>query len=394
MDSMSASAMSAGDGGGLPPPDGDGRRHSQRVRDRIAAEIAAAGGAIDFDRYMELALYEPRLGYYVAGPAVFGAGGDFVTAPELGSLFGLTLARQCAEVLEETGGDVLEVGAGTGALAADLLGALERAGRLPNRYRILEPGAALRERQRQTLSARVPHLVSRVKWLDGLPGHPVRGVVVANELLDAMPVTVFETGSGQAWVLQVGCGGGRLRWCRRPADPVRDAAVCAIASGLESGYRSEVNERASAWVTTVAALLEAGTLLVVDYGFPQREYYHPDRRTGTLMCHYRHRAHSDPFVWPGLQDITAHVDFSAIARTGREAGLTVSGFTQLASFLTGLGILDLVDSSDGVAPAAARELKLLLLPSEMGELFKVLALSRGVDRALNGFATGDRSLAL
>jgi SAM-dependent MidA family methyltransferase len=351
-----------------------------------------------FDRFMELALYSPGLGYYTGGARKFGREGDFVTAPEVSPLFGQCVARQAAQVLDGLGGgDILELGAGTGALAADLLEALETLDRLPGRYRIMELSAELRERQRALLAERVPHHLPRVRWLDRMTGSPVRGLVLANEVVDAMPVSRFRTrGDGIEEQFVVDDGRGlALRWgaARTPGLARAVEQVRSDVGGLSEGYESEINLRCGPWVQMLAGHLAAGLILVLDYGYPRREYYHPQRTTGTLTCHYRHRAHFDPLFAVGLQDITANVDFTALAEAARAAGLEVMGFATQGHFLIGTGIGELVGGGDpGDVDAHMRQaqaVKTLTLPSAMGERFKVLGLGRGVDVPLLGFAVRD-----
>lgn len=382
----------------FPLPDPDAAVHSARLQDLIRAEIAAAGGSISFARYMELALYAPGLGYYSAGARKFGAGGDFVTAPEISPLFGRCVARQCRQVLQHLGaGDILEIGAGTGALAADLLGELEAVGRLPGAYLILEVSADLRERQRMLLQERLPHLLSRVHWLDRLPEAGFQGLIVGNEVLDAMPIQRFRwTGQGVR-ELRVSWQDGHFAWREEPAEPRLAEAVTVIrrevGEGWPEGYASEVNPGLAPWIREIGARLARGLILLIDYGYPRHEYYHPQRATGTLMCHYRHRAHPDPLILAGLQDITAFVDFTAVAEAGVAAGLDVMGYTTQAHFLLGCGLDELLAGSDPEDPRSylelTRQAKALTLPGEMGERFKAIALARGVEVPLVGFALQD-----
>jgi SAM-dependent MidA family methyltransferase len=363
---------------------------------RLREEMAAAGGAIAFDRFMELALYAPGLGYYVAGARKFGEHGDFITAPELGSLFARCLARPCRSLLAGLGGgDILEAGAGSGALAADLLLELESLGQLPERYLILELGAELRDRQNETIKRRAPHLFGRVRWLVDLPGD-FRGMVLANEVLDAMPVTRFKVTQNGVNELYVAWENQGLVWQERPASASLRERVEPF--GLAVGYTSEINLRAEAWVRSVADSLKQGAMLLIDYGFPCAEFYHPQRAQGTLMCHYRHQAHDDPLQLAGLQDITAHVDFSAIAEAGVGAGLTLLGYTSQAAFLLGGGLEQIMAASDPndvrAHLALTQQIKKLTLPHEMGELFKVLALGRGMREPLPGFTLQDRRARL
>lgn len=382
--------------GALPAPTPEEFELSRQLEAVIRREIESAGGALPFARFMELALYAPGLGYYSGGRQKFGAGGDFVTAPELGHVFARCLARQCAEVLAATGGDILEAGAGSGALAAELLLELKRLGRLPARYLILELSGELRARQQATLSERAPQLAGRVEWIDALPTHGFRGVIFGNELLDAMPVERFRIDGGEIMQLAVGWDGERFVWRSIPADAALRKRVAAL--GLQDGYESELGLAAEGWVRSVADSLDAGALLLIDYGFPRAEFYHPQRATGTLMCHYRHRSHADPLILVGLQDLTAHVDFSAIAAAGRDAGLTLLGYTSQSLFLLGCGIDEVVADMGTLDTRAqltlAAELKKLTLPHEMGELFKVIALGRGVSGPLRGFGVQDRSARL
>jgi len=364
----------------------------------LRAEIEAAGGVISFARYMELALYAPGLGYYAAGARKFGEGGDFVTAPELSPLFSRCLARQCLQVLDGLGtGAILEFGAGSGVMAADILAELERLGALPTAYHILELSAELRARQQQTLAARVPHLLERVVWLDRLPD-AFAGVVLANEVLDAMPVHRFCVEADQDFELYVGWEDGDFVWRRGPVSDGRVAARIVALRGLLGAelperFESEINLAAEDWMRSVAAVLHSGMVLLIDYGYPRREYYHPQRVGGTLMCHYRQRAHPDPLILAGLQDITAHVDFTAVAEAAVETGLEVAGYTTQAHFLLACGLDTAMAEPAGDDLVRHMELtaqvKRLTLPSEMGELFKVLALTRGFDAPLLGFSLRD-----
>ena len=380
----------------LPVPSDDARRHSDRLVEEIRLEVERHRGWISFTRYMDMALYAPGLGYYVAGAAKLGAEGDFVTAPEISPLFGRTLARQVADILAHTGGGVLELGAGSGTLALSLLEELQTRNRLPDWYRILEVSPELVRRQRRLLLQRLPGVAGRVEWVTSLPPH-FTGVVVANEVLDALPVHLL------AWreegVLERGVSwkGGGFAWAERSLAP---GALRAVAAGLqiEAPYQSEVSIAAPALLRTLAGALHRGVLLCMDYGFGRREYYHPQRNRGTLMCHYRHRAHDNPFFFPGLQDITAHVDFTSVAEAGVEAGMQLLGYTTQARFLINCGIADLLARTPAEQPAAylplAAGVQKLISPAEMGELFKVIALGRDVQPPLAGFNIGDKSRLL
>jgi len=380
----------------LPLPGPDALAASRALTALIEREIGEGGGWIPFSRYMELALYAPGLGYYAGGSVKLGAPGDFVTAPEMGALFAQVLARQVAPLLEQ-GGEILEFGAGSGALAAALLGALARLGVELPWYLILEPSAELAARQRACLEA--AGLAARVGWIDHLPQR-VRGVVIANEVVDAMPVHALAWTAEGVFERGVKLNGTALAWAECPAQGAALAAAQAIAIELPpSGrYESEINLFGRAWMRALARTVEAGALLVIDYGFPAREYYHPQRSMGTIMCHYRHHAHGDPFFHPGLQDISAHVDFSALAHAATDAGLELLGYAPQASFLVNCGITDVLaqtDPSDTAryAPLAAQANR-LLSPAEMGELVKVLAVGRGVPGPLLGFTRGERSRTL
>lgn len=375
----------------LPPLTVEEQAHSAHLRRLIQEEMTSRGGEISFARFMELALYTPGLGYYAAGKHKFCAAGDFVTAPELGSLFARCLARLCGSILERVGGDILETGAGSGALAADLLLELEALGRLPERYLILELSSELRDRQAETLRRKAPQWLKRVHWLDALPTG-FRGVMLANELLDALPVERFKVTNSGVRQLYVAWENDRFVWREKPADEKIRARVEPLA--LSPGYTSEINFTVEAWVRSAADVLKQGVLLLIDYGFPRAEFYHAQRSDGTLMCHYRHRAHDDPLTLVGLQDITAHVDFTAIAEAGREAGLMLLGYTSQAAFLIGSGLEQLMAASDPedtrVHLELTQQVKKLTSPHEMGELYKVIAFGRGIPEPLTGFSLHDR----
>jgi SAM-dependent MidA family methyltransferase len=348
------------------------------VLPRLREALAASQGWISFARYMELALYEPGVGYYAGGAQKFGRGGDFVTAPELGSLFGRTLARQ----LEELRYPVLEFGAGSGALAATLLSqhAFD--------YRIVEISPQLQARQQARLG-------TRAQWLPALPER-IRGVVIANEVIDAMPVHAVAWREEGIMERGVAYSDEKLMWKEKPATGELLAEAAKIQ--VPAPYESEIGLVARAWMREIAARLEEGVVFIFDYGFPRREYYHPQRATGTLMCHHRHRAHGDVFAHPGEEDITAHVDFTALAAAAADAGLEVLGYATQAQFLVNCGITEVlgeanVENALHYAPLAAEAQK-LLSPAEMGELFKVLAVGRGVKLPLRGFSRGDRSHGL
>lgn len=365
----------------LPFPDDDARVHSARVAAHVREEIERAGGFIAFARYMDLVLYAPGLGYYAAGARKLGAAGDFVTAPELTPLFGAALARELAVALGTTQArEIVELGAGSGALAASVLNALADAKASPSRYLILEPSPELRGRQQATLETQAAQSGARVEWIERLPG-AIDGIVVMNEVLDAIAPHVVARRGGRWYERGVALVDGRFAWDERPLDDARLLALVRARFPEEGDYTSEVNPAAEALVATVGRRLRAGAMLVVDYGFARAEYYHPQRAGGTLVGHFRHRVHDDPFLWPGLSDLTAHVDFTAIADAGARAGLHVAGFSTQASFLLGCEILERlreVGAPEGVDYVrAAAAVQKLLSPAEMGELFKVLLLARG-----------------
>ncbi len=401
---------------GLPAPDADARMHQQAVERHLAQHIQAAdSGFLPFEQWMDLALYAPGLGYYAAGNTKFGSGlpiGDFTTAPELTPLFARTLANQVAQVLRASDSrTVLEFGAGSGAMAAAMIPALREMGIQPA-YQILEVSGDLRLRQQQQLA----HFGDAVQWLTALP-EEFSGCVLANEVLDAMPVTLFcwnEQGELQELGVRMAQPGAAAGDEAGPFELAQRAASCPLGRTMAQrmpplpGYQSEINLRAEAWVRQMGAWLKHGAALLIDYGFPQREYYHPQRAEGTLMCHYRHHAHAQPLRYTGLQDITAHVDFTAMADAALEGGLDVLGYTSQARFLMNAGLPLLLaqanrpdalpaqdpGASNDATPASQMQTlsaaQKLLSEAEMGELFKVLAIGRGMDEPLIGFARGDR----
>jgi SAM-dependent MidA family methyltransferase len=429
----------------LPLPGAEAAAASHALTQLIATEIRRAGGWISFARYMELALYAPKLGYYTGGAHKFGdfaQGGDFVTAPELTPLFGQTLARQVVQVLKQVPSAkhpvVMEIGGGTGRLAADILLALKNHDALPQQYLILELSGELRARQAETLAQFAPDLLSRVVWLDSVP-ETFSGCLIANEVLDAMPTNVLRWDESGICERGVTVANDRLCWSDEihlvvSNDCSGHGTLAELAQRLPpmlESFVSEINLAARAWVTTLAKSLDAGAMLLIDYGLPQHELYHPSRQGGTVRCHYRHRVHNDPFWYPGLSDITSHVDFTAVAEAGFDAGLEVLGYTNQANFLINCGIGELLQGRRSDAPVGAGETNsstssqrqggrakdahfavacgdtpsnqwlkaqgatnLLLSPNEMGELFKVIALGRGIAEPLLGFTRGDRVHAL
>ena len=398
----------------LPPLSPEERHHSRSLAGLIRAELAAAGGWLSFERFMELALYEPGLGYYSAGSVKIGVGGDFVTAPEVSDLFNRCVARQCAEILTATGGEILELGAGTGRMAATVLTALAAQGVLPERYAILEVSADLAARQRARLAQLPPQLRERVVWLEGLPQSPLRGVMLANEVADALPCRRFTWRDGAVRELGVAldettasaggatggapeAGGEEISFreqsaaAQAPLARACEGLLASLEGELPPGYVSELCLRVEPWIASLSECLGRGVLLLCDYGLPRRHYYHRERASGTLRCHFKQRAHADPYINVGVQDITAWVDFTRIAEAALAADLTVSGFATQAAFLLATGLEGLVAEAGDGGPRArlAGEARRLVLPEEMGEAFKFMALTRGYDAPLCGFALQD-----
>ena len=374
----------------LADPDPEALERSRQLSARIRAAIVAAGGMIGFDTYMAMALYAPGLGYYTGQAAIFGRAGDFVTAPEAGSLFAACLARQCAAMLKD-GDGIVEYGAGSGRLACDLLCLLQQAERLPAYYCIVEPSMTLRARQ-QAVCANLPAaLRTRLRWCDQHPPAGVRGAVLANEVLDAMPVERCIVEAGRWRELTVALDGERFVWASRSyAGSTFDAKW---AANLPDGYVSEANPAMASWLLTMRARLARAVVLLADYGYPRHEYLHGMRVGGTLKCHYQHHVHDDPFLYPGLQDITASVDFTAVAEQAFAAGFEVLGYTTQAHFLLDNGLESVLAAAHGDETARyrlAQEAKLLLLPGSMGQTFKVMALSVGDTPRLAGFLHDER----
>lgn len=375
----------------LPVPTSAALAINKQLIELIANEILTQGW-ISFARYMELALYAPSLGYYSAGATKFGAAGDFVTAPEISKLFGRSLAHQVAQVLKMTDGDVLEVGAGSGRLACDLMVELAQLDSMPQQYYILEVSADLRERQRQLIASELPEWVGRVTWLESLPS-AFEGCIVGNEVLDAMPVKVVHWIDGEVVERVVVWEKQQFAWRdQQMATGLLRAQAEAIK--VPDDYVSEISLAAQGFISSLGHSLVAGAIIMIDYGFGESEYYHPQRDQGTIMCHYRQHAHDDPFYLPGLQDITAHVDFTAMAVAGIDAGLNLAGYTSQAQFLINCGITDLLAQTPATDTAAyipqVTAVQKLLSPAEMGELFKVIAWTRGLDTPLLGFVQGDQ----
>jgi SAM-dependent MidA family methyltransferase len=375
----------------LPPPPPEAVAHSHHLAEHIASVIAAEGDWVPFSRYMELALYTPGMGYYTAGARKFGEAGDFVTSPEISPLFARCIALQAAQVLQRLGGgDILELGPGSGLMAADMYEALKEQGALPDRYMLLEVSPELRERQRDLLEKRFGiHEMARFVWLDRLP-EKINGFVVANEVLDVVPCSIVRRVRGE--IVEAGVtvteAGFALDDQPMRDDELRRRAVGVFPPG-DYDYESEINLAAEALVRTIASKLEKGMAIFIDYGFPEREYYHPQRTQGTVRCHYRHRVHGDPFFMPGLQDITAHVDFTAMARAAEQGDAELLGFTTQAYFLISCGLGAMVSMGDPTMTLSRLKgtsaLFRLINPAEMGELFKVLGFGKGIDGPVLGF---------
>ncbi|TDI81967.1 MAG: class I SAM-dependent methyltransferase [Betaproteobacteria bacterium] len=391
----------------LSTPTGSAYQHSCAVQEMICAEIATAGGWIPFTRYMELALYAPGMGYYCGGAAKFGGTGDFVTAPEISQLFGKAVAQQGVQVLEcmgENSNNILEFGAGSGKLALDLLLEMEKLERLPKHYFILEVSGELQNRQKELFEKLAPHLLSRVDWLEHLPAK-FEGLILANEVLDAMPVHLVVWRGTNLFERGVAWNGRALEWSdhilvnRELFKVARELSPQINSDGENVGtYVSEISLSTRRFMRSLAGILQQGAIVLIDYGFGYSEYYHSQRNRGTLMCHYRHHAHEDPFYFPGLQDITSHVDFSAISQVATAEGLELLGYTSQAHFLINCGITEILaripaENAGDFLPLA-NQLQKLVSPAEMGELFKVIVFGKNIQQPLVGFTSGDKSRQL
>ena len=384
----------------LPEPNEAASKHSQALQNTIRAEISVAAGWISFARYMELVLYAPGTGYYSNNIPKFGSTGDFVTAPEISSLFGRTIAQQVLQVfqyMDKGGNNILEFGAGTGKLALALLLELDRLGELPERYFILEVSAGLRRRQQELFARYLPHLISRIEWLEYLPT-TFEGLMIANEVLDAMPIHLVMWHDKTLLERGVTWSNGGFQWSDRllvAGELFNTARKVGCQINASNDYISEINLAANAFIKSLADILQRGAVLLIDYGFGHKEYYHPQRDKGTLVCHYRHYVHDDPFYLPGLQDITSHINFSAITEVTKGGQLELLGYTTLANFLINCGITKIleqtpVENSIDYLPLAG-QLQRLVSPAEMGDLFKVIAFGRGIPQPMIGFITGDKS---
>ncbi|WP_353570112.1 SAM-dependent methyltransferase [Candidatus Albibeggiatoa sp. nov. BB20] len=376
----------------LPQPTAPEQAYSQQLKQVIIQKIHNAGGAIPFAEFMQLALYEPQLGYYTGNKLKFGAQGDFITAPELSPLFAQTLARQCQQVLQHEKHDtILEFGAGSGILAAGLLQTLEQLNCVPKHYLILELSADLKQLQQETIKKQVPHLLERVQWLNTLPEQKISGFVIANEVLDAMPVQKFQVAEQGIEAFYVAVDENeQFIWQTKAYD---NAEITALVDKhqLPAGYESEMNPQVKGWIQAIADSLESGVALLIDYGYLQDVFYHPQRSMGTLMCHYKHHAHADPLIHVGLQDITAHVDFTAVGNAGIDYGLQVAGYSNQANFLLRCGLLQIMENIEDKEGTEyfnfSQQVKVLVMPQEMGETFKVMALAtKNFEQPLLGFS--------
>lgn len=386
----------------LPQPDTHSAAHSERVAAFIQEQIVSSGGSIGFGEFMQHSLYAPGLGYYAAGSTKFGEDGDFVTAPEVSSVFGHVLARQCAEVLADVeGGAVLEFGAGSGKLAADVLERLDTLGALPSEYRILEVSADLRQRQEALLGERIPGLAHLVSWVDALPANH-RGVILANEVIDAFPVERFIRRKEGVMQQRVCVSEHGFDFAETPASDLLEIAVLELeadlAGVLPDGYVSEVCIALPDWISQIEAALEEGVVFLFDYGVSRREYYSADRSDGWLRCHFRHHAHNDPLILAGIQDLTTWVDFTRVAEAAVKAGLEIAGYSAQAQFLMAGG-LEAEMQGFASSPLEAQlelsqQIKTLTLPGEMGEHFKCMALRKGTYPVPSAFALADRTHTL
>lgn len=374
-------------------PTASAQQFSREFSTLICQKIQQTG-PLSFAEYMQLALYHPEFGYYSNSTKKFGEGGDFITAPEISPLFGQCIAQQIISVFSELNNpDILEFGAGSGQLAVDVLLALASENQLPTHYYILELSAELKLRQRKKIAEKIPQMQNKVIWLERLPQN-FEGVIIANEVLDAMPIHRFSFSKNKFWEYMVNCKNGLLYETLAPANAILEKALSQKQSIFIEDYNSEINLLLPSWLASLSDCLSRGLVLLLDYGFPDHEYYHPDRHMGTLMCHYQHHAHNDPYFWPGLQDITAHVDFTATIKAAITAGFKLAGYTTQAHFLLSCGLMALAakqPSSVETSWITNQAIKKLVLPSEMGELFKVMALTKEVSAPLLGFKLKDQS---
>jgi SAM-dependent MidA family methyltransferase len=381
----------------LPISDPIALEHSEQLTDFIRQEILLSNGMLSFARFMELALYAPGLGYYVAGQHKLGKHGDFITAPHISPLFAQSIARQCQQVLNHIPqGSILEIGAGSGIFAKDLLLALEKLNTLPVHYFILEVSADLRERQRQLFLEKIPHLLERIQWLERLPSTPIHGIILANEVMDALPVHLFKLDEDGIKEQCVVWQDNQFVWKDRPADSVLEQEVKQLSQEMNFPlpYQSEIHLFLSGWIRSIVSALQSGIILLLDYGYGRAEYYHADRCMGTLMCYFQHRKHDNPLTLVGLQDITAHVDFTRLLESIDPNDCALAGFTTQAHFLLSCGLLSIAEEEKVTDPLQqyqnAQAIKQLILPAEMGELIKVIAFQKHFEIPLLGFQLQDR----
>tara|TARA_Y100001936_G_scaffold94253_2_gene92779 strand:- start:13431 stop:14612 length:1182 start_codon:yes stop_codon:yes gene_type:complete len=390
----------------LSSPEEFASKHSGAVKNMICLDIIKSGGWITFARYMELAIYSPGMGYYCSGTTKFGCAGDFVTAPEISVLFGQSIAQQAIQIIDSIGkesSDILEFGAGTGKLALDILLELESLNKLPRHYFILEVSGALKEQQNKLFVKSAPHLLNRVQWLEEIPTK-FNGLILGNEVLDAMPVHLVVRRNNDLFERGVAWDGKEFKWDERllvKGELFEIAKKVIPQISLDNNtaiYTTEINLTARGFIRSLTNILGKGAVIFIDYGFGNNEYYHEQRNCGTMMCHYQHHAHDDPFYFPGLQDITSHVDFTSISDTATEGGLQLLGYTSQAQFLINCGITKIlsrvpVENTCAYFPMA-NQMQKLVSPSEMGELFKVVAFGRDCQLPLIGFMNGDKSFLL
>ena len=379
----------------LPIPDSEAKFHSQKLSKYIKQIIDEKGGSIGFDEYMNLALYQPNLGYYNSSTQKFGTEGDFVTAPQISTIFSKCLASQCTQILEDFKNPIiLEIGAGTGIMAKDLLLDLEKHNSLPEKYLILEISEDLKSRQQNLLKQSIPQYIDNIVWLDSLPKKKFNGLIIANEVLDALPVKRFKKESNLFKEVKVTSINNNFHWV--------DTLVCdelkiflenierKLSKTFVEDYCSEINIGLKIWLDSLQSVMNKGVILLVDYGYSMSDYYHPSKFDGNLLCHYRHYAHNDPFFYPGLQDITASVDFTSVAEYAEEIGLNLNGYTNQTYFLFSCGLENLVPNMDlldmRLQTEVSQELRTLIMPDEMGERFKFMALTKEYNRDLLGFS--------
>ena len=378
----------------LPVPDNNAVKHSQKVCKKIKREIRDRNGMISFKRFMEIAMYEPGLGYYSSGTTKFGVHGDFITAPELSTVYSKCIARQCQQILNELDkGTILELGPGTGRLACDILQTLEHSDCLPDKYFLFETSADLRNKQQEYIRQQIPHLEKIISWLDEIPESTFNGIILANEVLDAMPVHRFVFSDNQVMELNVGYVENRFVWRVNHFDNETFQVVYRELNPFldtwPQGYTGEINTDLQPFISSFSDTIRQGVILIVDYGYPRQDYYHPQRIDGTLLCHYRHRVHNDPFFYPGLQDITSSVNFTCLAEAAVNAGLDVCGYTTQAHFLMSCGLEEVIkqmeegNSLDNASLSS--QIRQLTMPGEMGERFKFIALTKNLNIPLLGF---------